>query len=138
LFGRISVRSARATFMKILLVDDDDIFRTLLSEVLEAEGFEISAQENGRLAWEALQAEGADVVVSDLNMPEMGGLELVKLIREDARFAGIPVVMMVQKTTMQEAADAGADAYLYKPFPNEDLVAMIRDIEQRLQGGGQG
>ena len=121
--------------MKILLVDDDDIFRMLLSEVLEGEGFEISAQENGQLAWEHLQAEGADIVVSDVNMPEMGGMELLKLIREDARFAAIPVVMMVQKTSMQEASEGGADAYLFKPFPNEELIAMIRSLEQRMLGG---
>ena len=122
--------------MKILLVDDDDIFRTLLSEVLEGEGFEISAQENGRLAWESLQAEGADIVVSDVNMPEMDGMELLRLIREDARFSGLPVVMMVQKTSMQEASEGGADAYLFKPFPNTDLVAMIRSLEQRILGWG--
>lgn len=122
--------------MKILLVDDDEIFRTLLSEVLEEAGFEISAHENGRLAWEALQAEGADIVVSDVNMPEMGGYELLQLIREDARFANIPVVMMAIKSDVPGGSEGGADEYLLKPFPNEDLVAMVQALEQRILGGG--
>ncbi|PIU17864.1 MAG: hypothetical protein COT18_11790 [Elusimicrobia bacterium CG08_land_8_20_14_0_20_59_10] len=121
--------------MKILLVDDDEIFRTLLSEVLEEAGFEISAHENGLLAWEALQAEGADIVVSDVNMPEMGGYELLKLIREDARFANIPVVMMALKSDVPAGAEGGADEYLLKPFPNEDLVALVQTLEQRILGG---
>lgn len=124
--------------MKILLVDDDEIFRTLLSEVLEGEGFEVSAHENGRLAWESLQSEGADIVVSDVNMPEMGGFELLKLIREDARFASIPVVMMVMKSNMSEASEGGADDYLFKPFPNEDLVARVKALERRILGGDSG
>ena len=123
--------------MKILLADDDDNFRMLLSEVLEEAGFEVAAFENGQLAWEYLQAENADIVVSDVNMPEMGGFELLKLIREDARLACLPVLMMTVRSEVGdqvEGYDSGADDYLPKPFANEVLVARVKVLERRILG----
>ena len=123
--------------MKILLADDDDNFRMLLSEVLEAEGVEVAAFENGQLAWEYLQTENADIVVSDVNMPEMGGFELLKLIREDRRLACMPVLMMTVRAEVGdqvEGYDSGADDYLPKPFANEVLVARVKVLERRILG----
>ncbi|HBA61949.1 MAG TPA: hypothetical protein DCZ92_14275 [Elusimicrobia bacterium] len=123
--------------MKVLLADDDDNFRMLLSEILQDEGFEVSAHENGQLAWEALQAEGADIAVLDVNMPEMGGFELLKLIRESNSLAGLPVLMMTVRsavTDQVEGYDSGADDYLAKPFANEVLVARVRVLERRILG----
>jgi DNA-binding response OmpR family regulator len=123
--------------MKILLADDDDNFRTLLSEILEGEGYEVTSHENGQRAWEYLQSDTADIVVSDVNMPEMGGFELLKLIREDARLAAIPVLMMTVRDTVTDQVagyETGADDYLPKPFANEVLVARVKVLERRILG----
>lgn len=123
--------------MKILLADDDDNFRMLLSEILQDEGFEVSAHENGLLAWESLQAEGADIAVLDINMPELGGFELLKYIREDKRLAALPVLVMTVRsavTDQVEGYEGGADDYLPKPFANEVLVARVKVLERRILG----
>jgi len=123
--------------MKILIADDDLVFRSLVSEVLTDAGYEISAHENGRLAWEALQAEGADMAVLDINMPEMDGVELLGLIRADARFVNMPVLMLTIRSFVEDQVsgyDHGADDYLTKPFANEVLVARVRVLERRILG----
>ena len=123
--------------MKILIADDDLVFRSLVSEVLTDAGYEISAHENGRLAWEALQAEGADMAVLDINMPEMDGVELLGLIRADARFVNMPVLMLPIRSFVEDQVsgyDHGADDYLTKPFANEVLVARLKVLERRILG----
>ena len=124
--------------MKILIADDDLLFRTLVSEVLSEAGYEISAHENGALAWESLQAEGADMAILDVNMPEMDGIELLSHIRKDERFRGMPVLMLTIRSMVDDQVDSydhGADDYLTKPFANEVLVARIKVLERRILGG---
>lgn len=121
--------------MKILMADDDDNFRTLLGEVLAEAGYEVAAAENGRQAWELLEAEGADLAVLDVNMPELDGFGLLARVRDDARFAGLPVLMMtVRAATPDQVSgyDAGADDYLPKPFANEVLLARVKVLERRI------
>ena len=123
--------------MKILIADDDLVFRSLVSEVLTDAGYEVSAHENGRLAWEALQAEGADMAVLDINMPEMDGVELLGLIRADANFVNMPVLMLTIRSFVEDQVqgyDHGADDYLTKPFSNEVLVARLKVLERRILG----
>jgi len=123
--------------MKILIADDDLVFRSLVSEVLMDAGYEVSAHENGRLAWEALQAEGADMAVLDINMPEMDGVELLGLIRADANFVNMPVLMLTIRSFVEDQVqgyDHGADDYLTKPFSNEVLVARLKVLERRILG----
>lgn len=124
--------------MKILIADDDLLFRTLVSEVLSDAGYEVSAHENGALAWESLQAEGADMAVLDVNMPEMDGVELLGHIRADERFRGMPVIMLTIRSMVDDQVDSydhGADDYLTKPFANEVLVARMKVLERRILGG---
>ena len=123
--------------MKILIADDDLLFRTLVSEVLIDAGYEVSAHENGALAWESLQSEGADLAVLDVNMPEMDGVELLGHIRADGRFKGMPVIMLTIRSMVDDQVDSyehGADDYLTKPFANEVLVARIKVLERRILG----
>jgi DNA-binding response OmpR family regulator len=124
--------------MKILIADDDLLFRTLVSEVLTDAGYEVSAHENGQLAWDALQAEGADLAVLDVNMPEMDGVTLLRHIRADERFSRLPVLMLTIRSMVEDQVDSydqGADDYLTKPFANEVLVARIKALERRILGG---
>ncbi|HNW45623.1 MAG TPA: response regulator transcription factor [Elusimicrobiales bacterium] len=123
--------------MKILIADDDLLFRTLVSEVLTDAGYEVSAHENGALAWESLQAEGADMAVLDVNMPEMDGIELLRHIRADDRFKAMPVLMLTIRSMVDDQVESyndGADDYLTKPFANEVLVARMNVLERRILG----
>ncbi|MBI4657019.1 MAG: response regulator transcription factor [Elusimicrobia bacterium] len=121
--------------MKILIADDDKIFRKLVKEVLELSGYEVLEAENGRQAWEKLQAEGADMAVLDINMPEMDGIELLKNIRSGEKHKDMPVLMLTVRAFAEDQVqgyETGADDYLTKPFDNEILVARIKVLERRI------
>lgn len=125
--------------MKILIADDDDELRDLVTVILESSGYEVSAHPNGRKAWESLQKDGADLAVLDINMPEMDGLELLDLIRADARFKEMPVMMLTARKTQAEQAHGlqrGADAYMTKPFENDALVAQVKLLAQAFPKNG--
>lgn len=121
--------------MKILVADDDNTFRSLVNEILTDAGYEVSAHENGRLAWDYLQAEGADLAVLDINMPEMDGIELLGRIRTDEKFKNMPVLLLTIRAFTEDQVrgyDHGADDYLTKPFSNDVLVARVKVLERRI------
>jgi len=123
--------------MKILVADDDNTFRSLVMELLIDSGYEVSAHENGLLAWESLQTEGADMAVLDINMPEMDGIQLLGHIRSDERFKSMPVLLLTIKAFTEdqvEGYDRGADDYLTKPFDNDVLIARVKVLERRILG----
>ena len=125
--------------MKILVADDDDELRDLTTMVLESAGYEVSPHENGKKAWEYLQKSGADMAVLDINMPEMDGLELLDLIRNDDRFKEMPVMMLTARRTQAEQAHGiqrGADDYMTKPFENDALIARVKQLEQAFPKNG--
>ena len=115
--------------MKVLIADDNDIFRSLIIEILTEAGYEVAAEVNGLLAWQRLQAEGADMAVLDINMPEMDGFELLRHIRADDRFKDMPVLMLTIRAFADDQVagyETGADDYLPKPVTEEKLLASIR------------
>ena len=123
--------------MKVLVADDDNTFRSLVVEVLTDAGYEMSAHENGLLAWNHLQAEGADIAVLDINMPEMDGIQLLGHIRSDERFKNMPVLLLTIRAFTEDQIqgyDKGADDYLTKPFDNDVLVARVKVLERRILG----
>ena len=82
-----------------------------------------------------LQAEGADMAVLDVNMPEMDGFELLKHIRTDDRFKNMPVLMLTIRAFADDQVqgyETGADDYLTKPFHNDILLARIKVLERRI------
>lgn len=123
--------------MKILVADDNNIFRSLVNEILTDAGYKVSPHENGRLAWEHLQTEGADMAVLDINMPEMDGIELLGHIRADDRFKNMPVIMLTIRAFTEDQVqgyECGADDYLTKPFSNDVLIARVKVLERRILG----
>ncbi|HAF95249.1 MAG: hypothetical protein A2X34_03825 [Elusimicrobia bacterium GWC2_51_8] len=123
--------------MKILVADDDNTFRSLVNEILTDAGYKVSAHENGRLAWEHLQAEGADMAVLDINMPEMDGIELLSHIRADDRFKNMPAILLTIRAFTEDQVqgyECGADDYLTKPFSNDVLIARVKVLERRILG----
>ena len=123
--------------MKILVADDNDIFRSLVVEVLTAAGYKTIDEINGLLAWNRLQAEGADMAILDVNMPQMDGFQLLRNIRADERFKTMPVLMLTIRAFANdqiEGYEGGADDYLTKPFDNDVLLARVKVLERRILG----
>jgi len=114
--------------MKVLIADDDMFLRDIATEFLTDAGYTVVAYEDGKKAWEGLQKEGADIAVLDVNMPEMDGLELLDLIREDERFKEMPIILLTgaKYVTLGSAKDRGADDYMAKPVEYSDLIKHIK------------
>ena len=118
--------TARST---ALLVDDSKMIRMLLGDIMHAFGFETLEAEDGRAALEVLEAEGfVDVVLLDWNMPRMDGYELLRVLRGDARYSALKIMMVTTESEMAQIAralDAGADEYIMKPFNDEIIHSKL-------------
>ncbi|RMG00377.1 MAG: response regulator [Nitrospirae bacterium] len=126
--------------MRILIVDDDGITRKLLGLYLKGKGYEVSYAENGLDALEKLGLEEINLVLTDLNMPYMDGIELIRNMKQEPSYAGIPVMMVTTEDDDEErskAAQAGADAYLVKPVTADDINRTVRELLKKIisQGG---
>lgn len=130
---RIRLRSPERTpTQRILVVDDSITTRTLEQSVLETAGYEVLTAVDGQAAWEILQRHGADLLLSDVEMPRVDGYELCEKVRESTRFAGLPVVLVTSLESPEQrrrGLEAGADAYVVKSsFDQEDLLETIRQL----------
>ncbi len=122
-----------STTQSILLVDDDSGLVDILSMALQDAGFEVRSEPDGKRGWEAFQQDQPDLVVLDLLMPELDGLELCKLIRE--RWT-TPVVMLTSRDHEMDKVlglEMGADDYVTKPFSTRELIARIRATLRRVR-----
>ncbi len=111
---------------KILIVDDEKNYPTILGEVLKEEGFEPVTAASGLMALEILKSEAIDLVLTDVMMPGMDGIELLDQIKEFN--ATLPVIVMTAHGSVERAVEAmqkGAFTYILKPFDNDTLVAHI-------------
>lgn len=111
----------------ILIVDDEQSYRQLLSLVFESDGHSLRTARNGREALELLKTEPADVVISDVRMPDMDGIDLLRAVRET--LPDIGVVLMTAFASVDTARDAfklGADDFIQKPFDVEELKLIVR------------
>ena len=111
----------------LLIVDDEQSYRQLLTLVFETEGYKVRTAKNGREAVELLQAEPADLVISDVRMPDMDGIELLSAAREFLPDLG--VVLMTAFASVETARDAfklGADDFIQKPFDVEELKLIVK------------
>jgi putative two-component system response regulator len=115
--------------MRVLIVDDDEIARDLLSEALIGAGYEVSAAKDGREALEILRTGVFRLVISDWEMPEMSGLELCRRIRE-RHFSSYVYIMLVTSRdgtdNVVEGLSAGADDFITKPFHPAELCVRVR------------
>ncbi len=126
--------------MKILIVDDDATTRKLLGLYLKAKGYEVAYAENGLEGIQKLGVENPNLIISDLNMPYMDGIEFVKSVRSDPLRAEIPILMVTTEADPEErerALSAGVNGYLVKPVTAEVVTQHIRHILKNMfvQGG---
>jgi len=115
--------------MRVLIVDDDEIARDLLSEALTGAGYEVSVARNGREALEILRTGVFRLVISDWEMPEMNGLELCRRIRERHFSSYVYLILVTSRDgtdNVVEGLNAGADDFISKPFHPAELRVRVR------------
>ena len=120
------------TSARIMIVDDDPQIRRVLRTALVAQGYEVIDARNGDEALEKLRDEKVDLVILDMNMPGMGGLETCRTIRSTSDISVIMLTVRDAESDKVEALDAGADDYITKPFSSPELLARIRAALRRL------
>lgn len=114
---------------KILIVEDSSAMRSLLISTIEAlEGFEIVEAANGFEALRLLPRERVDLVITDINMPDINGLELIRYVRNSAIYKSIPLFIISTESSERDLAKGlalGANEYLIKPFDPADLQKLL-------------
>lgn len=124
--------------MKVLVADDFATMRKIVRNILKQIGFDdIVEAEDGQAAIQVLRNEDVGLVVTDWNMPNMTGLELLQKIRNDPKTANLPVLMVTAeglKENVVAAVKAGVNNYVVKPFTAEVLQEKIEQIFKKLSG----
>jgi len=118
--------------MRILVVDDFATMRRIIKNILKQLGYEnIVEADDGKAALRVLENQEVDFIVSDWNMPNMSGLELLKAVRADEKLKGLPFLMVTAealKENIVEAVKSGVSNYIVKPFTAETLKEKIEKI----------
>ena len=118
----------------VLIVDDSNSMRAVIKKIISISGFKIDQcveAGNGKEALEALTDNWVDVIVSDINMPEMNGFELLKSLKEDDLLKNIPVILITTESSeerMQDAFNLGAKGFIKKPFTPEEVKKILYEV----------
>ena len=122
----VSAAETAEAAKKIMIVEDERRIARFLQMELEHEGFETESEENGRRAYERIVQEQYDLVLLDIMLPDMDGLEVCRRVRE---ISDVPIIMLTAKDDVEDKVnglDIGADDYLTKPFAIQELFARVR------------
>lgn|GEM_PF-948063 len=126
--------------VRVLVAEDSTTSREMLTSILEIAGYQVTAVANGRDAWERLGSTGADLVVTDLDMPLVGGLELTRRIRSSPALVSLPVILVTSLGADDEKArglEVGANAYIAKKsFEQDAFLARVRELTGGSERGG--
>jgi two-component system chemotaxis response regulator CheY len=125
--------------MKIMIVDDCHTTRKLLGHYLKSRGYSVVFAENGLDAIEKLGTDTVNLVMTDLNMPYMDGMELLKTLRADPQLSDIPILMVTTENDESEREKAysnGANGYLVKPVTGDAIAQNIKDIIKQIFAKG--
>ncbi|MBE0569609.1 MAG: response regulator [Deltaproteobacteria bacterium] len=123
---------------KVLIVDDSHMIRRIVGKILKEENFEVLIAENGLMGCEMARKSQPDLVIMDVEMPVMNGIEATRRIRSDSSTTHIPVLIFTSlgsENDIRMAKEAGGSGFLNKPISKEDLRATISSI---LGPGNQG
>jgi DNA-binding response OmpR family regulator len=115
---------------RILIVDDDEMVLIALNELLRPEGYEVHTSSRGTEALKRIEQNVYDLLMLDVIMPEMGGFELCKKIREKENYRETPIVFLTAKSQEEDriqGIEAGANLFLSKPISPEKLLGVISD-----------
>lgn len=125
---------------KILIVEDERDVVRLLKYNLEKEGFRVTAVSDGSLVLAEIRREEPDLVILDLMLPGMDGLEICRQLRRHDKFAGIPILMLTARSGEADRVvglELGADDYVTKPFSMRELIARVRALMRRHEPPAQ-
>ncbi len=115
---------------KIMIVEDDPVTVKLLRFLLEKSGYEVVSKSNGLAAVESVEDEMPDLILMDVMMPEMDGIEATGKIKKNPRVSGIPIFFLSalgQEMEVIKGLQSGAEGYLVKPFDSRSLLKQIED-----------
>ena len=130
--GRSTAETSVSHRKRVLVVDDSLTVRELERKLLTKRGYEVAVAVDGMDGWNMLRAEAFDMVISDIDMPRMDGIELVTMMKKDPQLAGIPVMIVSYKDRPEDrerGLEAGADYYLAKGnFHDETLLSIVEDL----------
>jgi DNA-binding NtrC family response regulator len=122
--------------MSILVVDDEEMMRSLLEKILSREGYQIKTAEDGVAALEVLKTEKIDLIISDMKMPRMNGFELLKIVKEEHPGIGVIIMTAYGDTyTVKDALLLGADEYVTKPFKSYEISLVVERTYWRILSG---
>ncbi len=120
---------------KIVIVDDEEELRELVADVLEADNFKVIKCADTDEGYKRILKSKPDLAILDVKMPQIGGIELCRLLRSDPATKNIPVIMLTVESTETDKViglGVGADDYITKPFSNKELVARIKALLRRV------
>ncbi len=120
---------------RILVVDDETQITRVLKTVLQSQGYEVKTAADGEIALNLAVDWIPDLIVTDLSMPKMNGIELSRLVRERSQVPIIVLSVREEEKSKVEALDAGADDYVTKPFSVNELLARVRANLRRVAAG---
>ena len=120
--------------MKILVSDDELIIRKLLQDILTNDGHEVLLAKNGGEAVDQARKNAFDLIISDVHMPDITGLEVVTTIREFDQKVAIVMMDSFPDMLSQLAQEKGAITCMHKPFALEELRSIIREVEEKMYG----
>jgi two-component system chemotaxis response regulator CheY len=115
----------------IMTVDDSASVRQMVSFTLKAAGYEVLTAADGRDALGKLNGQAVHMVITDLNMPNLDGIGLIRQLRAEARYKFIPIIMLTTESQVekkQAGKAAGATGWIVKPFQPEQLVAVVKKV----------
>lgn len=118
----------------VLVVEDDPVILRLLEVNFELEGFDVLLAHDGEEGLEVARDQRPDVIVSDIMMPKLSGIELVEALKADEKTAGIPIILLSAKAQtgdLKSGLDSGADDYVTKPFEPLELVERVHALLSR-------
>ncbi|MFN7038197.1 MAG: response regulator [Alphaproteobacteria bacterium] len=116
---------------RILTVDDSKTMREMVAFTLQGAGYEILQAEDGVLALKLLEGNKVDLVITDLNMPNMDGITLIKALRQNPLYKNAPILMLTTESDnnkKSEGKNAGATGWIVKPFNPEKLIQVVNKV----------
>jgi len=117
--------------MRVLTVDDSPTILSMLRHVLSGAGFEVVQAEDGQKGLDAMKREDFDVVITDINMPVMGGIEFIRNVRASGVNKSLPILILTTETSKEkrdQGRAAGGTGWIVKPFDPEKLISVIHRV----------
>jgi len=124
----------------VLLIDDEIIFHHMIEHALKPYGYDTHSELTGRQGLDVARQMNPDVIITDINLPDISGYEVTRLLRRDPRFANTPIIVLTSQTGLQDklaSFESGADDHINKPFEPEELVARMKVLLRRVESIGK-